>query len=58
MTTINTGSTKKNKQKTYTNYKKAKWDEFKDYVENKVEEMQETEDPHEMNKKLTTSVNS
>ena len=54
--TINSATTNKKKNKTFTNYKKAKWKEFKEHIENKIENFTEIEDPHQLNRILTEAI--
>ena len=54
--TINSGTENRKHNKTFINYKKAEWDSFTNYVEQKIELSEETNDPHKLNNIITNAI--
>ena len=55
---INSGSTHKKEHRTFTNYNKADWEKFEEYVEEKIAEGDHaSEDPHILNSLITKVIN-
>ena len=53
---INSTRNNKKEHRTFTNYKKADWSKFTDYIEQKVETYEETTNPHKLNKQITEAI--
>ena len=56
MITVNSGTEIKKHNRTFINYKKANWEKFTEYIENKIEDTEETEDPHKLNKIIVEAI--
>ena len=54
--TINSARNNKKEHKTFTNYKKADWSKFMEYIEQKIESYEETTNPHKLNKQITETI--
>ena len=50
--TINTASDNKKHSKSFTNFGKADWEKFQNYIEDNIAENEEETNPHKLNKKI------